>query len=79
MSEHTYNGEHPVLQRSGTYTPDVMEDIHTKAALGRYRIRGFGTLRERRWPTFDDQYVHPPTWWQHFPIILQHLTATGEQ
>ena len=42
------------LQFSATYTPEVIEDIQTKAELGRYRIRGFGTLRERRWATFDD-------------------------
>src|SRR5881409_287074 len=53
MSEH--RSDHlPVLQRSGTFSPEVMDDIHAKAELGRYRIRGFGTLRERRWPTFDD-------------------------
>ena len=42
------------LQFSATYTPEVIEDIQAKAELGRYRIRGFGTLRERRWATFDD-------------------------
>ena len=41
-------------QPSGTYTPAVIEDIQTKAELGRYRIRGFGTLRPRTWATFDD-------------------------
>jgi glutamate synthase domain-containing protein 2 len=43
-----------VKQQSGTYTPAVVEDIQAKAELGRYRIRGFGTLRPRTWPTFDD-------------------------
>src|SRR3974377_1809254 len=42
------------LKSSGTYTPAVIEDIQTKAELGRYRIRGFGTLRPRTWATFDD-------------------------
>src|SRR5215471_188625 len=42
------------LQASGTYTPAVIEDIQAKAELGRYRIRGFGTLRPRTWTTFDD-------------------------
>src|SRR6266516_1383532 len=42
------------LQFSATYTPEVIEDIQTKAELGRYRIRGFGTLRPRTWATFDD-------------------------
>jgi glutamate synthase domain-containing protein 2 len=41
-------------QPSGTYTPGVIEDIQAKAELGRYRIRGFGTLRPRTWSTFDD-------------------------
>ena len=41
-------------QASGTYTPAVIEDIQVKAELGRYRIRGFGTLRPRTWATFDD-------------------------
>ena len=51
----------PLLQRSGTFSPEVMDDIHAKAELGRYRIRGFGTLRERRWPTFDDLTFLPCT------------------
>lgn len=42
------------LQASGTYTPAIIEDIQIKAELGRYRIRGFGTLRPRTWATFDD-------------------------
>jgi glutamate synthase domain-containing protein 2 len=41
-------------QHSGTYSPGVIEDIQVKAELGRYRIRGFGTLRPRTWSTFDD-------------------------
>jgi glutamate synthase domain-containing protein 2 len=43
-----------VLQSSGTFAPGVIEDIQAKAASGLYRIRGWGTLRERRWATFDD-------------------------
>ena len=41
-------------QPSGTYPPEVIEDIQTKAETGLYRIRGYGTLRPRRWATFDD-------------------------
>ena len=44
----------PEAQTSGTYTPAIIEDIQVKAELGRYRIRGFGTLRPRTWATFDD-------------------------
>jgi methylamine---glutamate N-methyltransferase subunit C len=47
------------LQPSGTFTPAIIEDIQIKADLGRYRIRGFGTLRERRWATFDDLVFVP--------------------
>jgi glutamate synthase domain-containing protein 2 len=43
-----------VLQASATFQPSVIEDIQVKAATGLYRIRGWGTLRERRWATFDD-------------------------
>ena len=42
------------LRTSDTFTPEVIEDIQVKSDLGRYRIRGFGTLRERRWATLDD-------------------------
>ena len=42
------------LRPSPVYRPDVMEDIHVKAELGRYRFRGFGTLRPRPLPSFDD-------------------------
>lgn len=51
----------PVLKQSGTYTPEIIEDIQTKAELGRYRVRGFGILRERRWATFDDLTFVPCT------------------
>ncbi|HTY54307.1 MAG TPA: FMN-binding glutamate synthase family protein [Candidatus Binataceae bacterium] len=49
------------LKSSDTFSPEVIEDIQTKAELGRYRIRGFGILRERRWPTFDDLTFLPCT------------------
>src|SRR4051794_8257532 len=49
------------MQRSGTFTPGVIEDIQIKAELARYRIRGFGTLRPRTWATFDDLTFIPGT------------------
>src|SRR5213594_789469 len=42
------------LEPSGIFQPVVIEDIQTKAETGLYRIRGYGTLRQRRWATFDD-------------------------
>jgi glutamate synthase domain-containing protein 2 len=42
------------LRVSPVYTPRVIEEIQDKAQLGRYRIRGFGTLREKPLPSLDD-------------------------
>src|SRR5215212_978101 len=49
------------MERSGTFTPGVIEDIKIKAELARYRIRGFGILRPRTWATFDDLTFVPGT------------------
>ena len=49
------------MERSGTFTPGVIEDIQIKAELARYRIRGFGLLRPRTWATFDDLTFIPGT------------------
>lgn len=46
---------------SGIFSPEVIEDIQIKAELGRYRIRGFGTLRRRPLPSFDDLVFLPCT------------------
>ena len=43
-----------LLRQSPVYTPEVIEEIQEKAQLGRYRIRGFGTLRRRPLPSVDD-------------------------
>ncbi len=29
------------------------------------------------WPTYDNQYVHPPTWWQHTHDIIHEIESTG--
>ncbi|SRR5581483_9313669 len=42
------------LQQSGIFKPGVIEEIQAKAESALYSMRGFGTLRERRWATFDD-------------------------
>jgi glutamate synthase domain-containing protein 2 len=42
------------MRRSPVYTPGVIAEIQEKAQLGRYRIRGFGTLRTRPLPSLDD-------------------------
>jgi len=43
------------------------------------KIIPFDTTYWTGWPTYDNQYIHPPTWWQHFHVILQNLQATGAQ
>ena len=48
------NGFDETTRLSPVYTPQVIEEIQDKAALGRYRIRGFGTLRSRPLPSLDD-------------------------
>jgi methylamine---glutamate N-methyltransferase subunit C len=53
MADDSYDHRR-ALRPSGTYSPEVIEDIQTKAETGLYRIRGYGTLRPRRWATFDD-------------------------
>ncbi|MDA1188762.1 MAG: FMN-binding glutamate synthase family protein [Chloroflexi bacterium] len=42
----------PLIRESSFYSPEIIEDIQVKARLGRYRIRGFGTLRDL--PSFKD-------------------------
>jgi glutamate synthase domain-containing protein 2 len=58
---HILGGDPSPRESSGTFTPAVIEDIQIKAELGRYRIRGFGSLRTRRWATFDDLTFIPGT------------------
>jgi glutamate synthase domain-containing protein 2 len=53
--------EDALLKSSHIFSPDVMEDIQIKADLGHYRLRGFGILRERIWPTFDHLTFVPCT------------------
>src|SRR2546423_8144437 len=43
-----------LLQQSGIFKAGVIDAIQHKAESGLYEMRGFGTLRERRWATFDD-------------------------
>jgi len=53
--------EEAVLQHSNIWRPETIEDIQTKAELGRYRIRGFSALRSRQLPSFDDLTFIPCT------------------
>jgi glutamate synthase domain-containing protein 2 len=53
--------EEAILQHSNIWRPEIIEDIQTKAELGRYRIRGFSALRSRQLPSFDDLTFIPCT------------------
>jgi glutamate synthase domain-containing protein 2 len=53
--------ERTVLRQSQIWRPETIEDIQTKAELGRYRIRGFSALRSRPLPSFDDLTFIPCT------------------
>jgi glutamate synthase domain-containing protein 2 len=53
--------EHAVPQHSHIWRPETIEDIQTKAELGRYRIRGFSALRSRPLPSLDDLTFIPCT------------------
>ncbi|HEX9867248.1 MAG TPA: FMN-binding glutamate synthase family protein, partial [Candidatus Tectomicrobia bacterium] len=53
--------EHAVLRQSTIWRPETIEDIQSKAELGRYRIRGFSALRSRPLPSLDDLTFIPCT------------------
>ena len=41
-----------LLGRNAIFTPEVIDDIHIKSQLGRYRMRGMALMKKI--PTFDD-------------------------
>ena len=48
-----------LLGQNSIFTPEVIDDIHIKAQLGRYRMRGMALMRKI--PTFDDLVFLPGT------------------
>ena len=50
-----------VPRSSQVWNDTTIDDIQSKAELGRYRIRGFSQLRERPLPSFDDLTFLPCT------------------
>src|SRR5688572_32819176 len=47
------------LGRSSIFTPEVIDDIHIKSELGRYRMRGFSLFKKI--PHWDDLTFLPGT------------------
>src|SRR5258705_13292111 len=48
-----------ILGKSAIFTPEVIDDIHIKSELGRYRMRGFSMFKKI--PNFDDLTFLPGT------------------
>ena len=48
-----------LLGQSFIFKPEVIDDIHIKAELGRYRMRGFSLFKKI--PTWDDLTFLPGT------------------
>ena len=59
MADENAAGQRTVLGRSKIFTPEVIDDIHMKAELGRYRMRGFSMFKKI--PHWDDLMFLPGT------------------
>src|SRR5204863_346783 len=59
MADETAPSQRTVLGRSSIFTPEVMNDIHMKAELGRYRMRGFSMFKKM--PHWDELMFLPGT------------------
>ena len=59
MADETAPNQNTVLGQSRIFTPEVMNDIHMKAELGRYRMRGFSMFKPI--PHWDELMFMPGT------------------
>jgi hypothetical protein len=59
MADETAPTQSNVLGQSRIFTPNVINDIHTKAELGRYRMRGFSMFKKI--PHWDELMFLPGT------------------
>ena len=59
MADETAPSQRNVLGRSKIFTPEVINDIHMKAELGRYRMRGFSMFKKI--PHWDELVFLPGT------------------
>ncbi|MFM9139481.1 MAG: FMN-binding glutamate synthase family protein, partial [Solirubrobacterales bacterium] len=57
MADETAPSETTRLGKSQIFTPEVINDIHMKADLGRYRMRGFSIFKKI--PHWDDLIFMP--------------------
>src|SRR3954467_5773177 len=59
MADETAPSERTILGQSKIFTPEVINDIHMKSELGRYRMRGFSIFKKM--PGWDDLVFLPGT------------------
>src|SRR5712691_3361142 len=59
MADETAPSRRNVLGQSRIFTPEVIDDIHMKAELGRYRMRGFSMFKKI--PHWDELMFLPGT------------------
>ena len=59
MTDENAPSKRAVLGRSNIFTPEVIDDIHMKAELGRYRMRGFSMFKKI--PHWDELIFLPGT------------------
>src|SRR5260370_34713020 len=59
MATETGPSRKNVLGRSQIFTPEVINDIHVKSELGRYRMRGFSIFKKM--PHWDELISLPGT------------------
>jgi peptide/nickel transport system substrate-binding protein len=48
-----------------------MEELPVIPITQAKKIIPFDTTYWTGWPTYDNQYIHPPTWWQQFHVICR--------
>jgi hypothetical protein len=53
------NKDKSILGRNSIFTPNVLNDIHIKSQLGRYRMRGMALMKKI--PHWDDLTFLPGT------------------
>src|SRR3954464_11956568 len=59
MADETAPSQRTVLGQSRIFTPEVINDIHMKSELGRYRMRGFSVFKKM--PGWDALVFLPGT------------------
>lgn len=42
------------------------------------KVIPFDTTYWTNWPTAENDYIHPPTWWQHTHYIIHNLERAGQ-